>query len=333
MKNLLTACLLALLLHTTATAQSTTNPDEQPEFDGVKIVGEKEVSAKIAVTKIPEEYAAFESAGFAKYTSAFGVHIFGTADARDEKLIHAANIIAEYHDNDRNGVPDNMWLLTNMLSRNATILMPRTNAGFGDIDRSKLRSTGHRTQGLWDEESRPGFVNEDGSVNQDVQQDAALEEIWHLFCSAGYSKAYPKAFDPTEDANSKLNNCMDKARGGHFTEIPEGGPKKGYPAEAIYYYTDETCSYRCMAVEYMYWSTTSLLDVQEFNYLNRRGDTNGEWDAYNPQRMRELDPCMTDLLTNAKYRIPTEIPDGRYVPAATPTIKVSLIEVEQRRRR
>lgn len=256
------------------------------------------------------------------------MHVFGTPDARDEKVLHAAKIIAEYLDNDRDGVPDNVWVLSSMLSRKATITMPRTQGGFRELDRSQWRRLGHRTQGLWDEESRPGFVNEDGSINREVRQDAALEEIFHLICDTGYSKAYPEAFDPVP--GTALSDCMDIARGGHFTEVLKDGLKKGYPAEAIYYYDDETCNYDCMAVEYMYWGTTSLLDVQEFSYLNRprSGEgQNGEWDAYTPELMRTLDPCLTVLLTDPQYKIPTKVPDGRYTPSATPTITVPLIAV------
>ncbi len=326
MKNLLTGCLMAVVIPTAAMAQSETKSGEADPFDGATIVGEKEVTAAIAVTKIPEAYAGFEKGGFSKYASAFGVHVFGTPDARDEKVLHAAKVIAEYLDNDRDGVPDNMWLLSNIISRNATITMPRTGDGMQGMDRSQWRGLGHRTQLLWDEESRPGFINEDGSINREVRQDAALEEIFHLICDTGYSKAYPEAFNPVP--GTALSDCMDIARRGHFTEVPKDGPKKGYPAEAIFYYDDETCDYDCMAVEYMYWGTTSLLDVQEFNYLNRRGEgQNSEWDAYTPELMRTLDACLTALLTDPQYKIPTKAPDGRYAPSATPTITVPLIAV------
>jgi hypothetical protein len=328
MKKVIAMLLVAVLMVAASCGQSQSKNDEADPFDGAKIVGKKEVTAAIAVTKIPEAYAGFEKGGFAKYAGAFGVHVFGTADARDEKVLHAAKVIAEYLDNDRDGVPDNMWLLSNMISRNATITMPRTQDGFGELDRSQWRGLGHRTQGLWDEESRPGFVNEDGSINREVLQDAALEEIFHLICDTGYSKAYPEAFAP--EPGTALAECMDIARAGHFTEVPKDGPKAGYPEEAWYHYDDETCDYGCMAVEYMYWGMTSILGVQEFNYLNRPAGGEGpsrEWEAYTPELMRAMDPCLTDLLTDPKYKLPTKAPDGRYTPSATPKITVPLIAV------
>ena len=166
-------------------------------------------------------------------------------------------------------------------------------------------------------------------VNREVAQDAALEEIWHLLCDAGWGVAYPDTFAPVP--GSAIGNCMDKARGGRFMEIPTGGPKAGYPEEAWYHYDDETCDYGCMAVEYMYWGTTSILGTQEFNYLNRPASGEGpsrEWGAYTPELMRTLDPCLYGLLTDPRYKIATTAPEGRYSPSAKPTIAVPLIAVD-----
>jgi len=93
------------------------------------------------------------------------------------------------------------------------------------------------------------------------------------------------------------------------------------------------CSCSCMITEYLYWGMTSLLDVQEFNYLNRPESGEGEsseWGAYTPELMQTLDSCLTGLLTDPKYKMPTKAPDGRYAPSATPTITVPIIDVEQR---
>ena len=54
------------------------------------------MTAEIRITDIPEDLAPFKEGGFSKYVSVFGVHIFATPDARDEKLLHAAKVMAEY---------------------------------------------------------------------------------------------------------------------------------------------------------------------------------------------------------------------------------------------
>ena len=329
MKTLLTLSVVSLLMSDTSMAQSQSRGDEADLFVGERIVGEKKVTADINITEIPKNLAPFKEGGFSKYVSVFGVHIFATPDARDEKLLHAAKVMAEYLDNDSDGVPDNMLVLSHLVSRNAYIVFPRTEEELEKMDYRVWRNAGfHAGQLLWDEETRPGFLK-DGVVNREVAQDAALEEIWHLLCDAGWGVAYPDTFAPVP--GSAIGNCMDKARGGRFMEIPTGGPKAGYPEEAWYHYDDETCDYGCMAVEYMYWGTTSILGSQEFNYLNRPASGEGpsrEWGAYTPELMRTLDPCLYGLLTDPRYKIATTAPEGRYSPSAKPTIAVPLIAVD-----
>jgi hypothetical protein len=311
-------------------AKNQSQGDETGLFGGEKIVGEKKVTADIDITEIPETLAPFKKGGFSKYVRVFGVHIFATPDARDEKLLHAAKVMAEYLDNDSDGVPDNMLVLSHLVSRNAYLVFPRTEEELRTMDHSLWRDAGfHAGQLLWDEETRPGFLK-DGVVNREVLQDAALEEIWHLLCDAGWSVAYPDTFAP--EPGSAIANCMDIARGGHFTEVPTGGPKVGYPEEAWYHYDDVTCDYGCMIVEYMYWGTTSILGTQEFNYLNRPASGDGpsrEWGAYTPELMRTMDPCLHGLLTDPQYKIAKKAPEGRYSPSAKPTITVPLIAVDE----
>ena len=49
---------------------------------------------------------------------------------------------------------------------------------------------------------------------------------------------------------------MDTARGGKFTSVPAS-----YPASAWYTYNDSTCTYTCMAVEYIYWAIRSAAQM------------------------------------------------------------------------
>ena len=299
-------------------------------FAAREVVGEKKVTAALAVTKTPEEFAAFDEAGLTKYVSVFGVHVYATADSPGEKILHAAKVVAEYIDNDEDGMPDNLFMLSNMISNDAAVVMTGPDSSLRDIERKLRDHPRYRyTLSLGSNEARPGFINEDGSVNRAVEQDGALEEVWHLFCDAGFGLAYPEIFG--RRAGTAVANCMDAARGGKFAEVPTDGPKKGYPAKAWYYYDDAGCSYSCMLTEYLYWGTTSLLGVQEFNRANRPASgegESGEWGAYTPELMRSLDPCLTGLLTNPAYKIPAKTPDGRYAPSAFPTVTVPLLKVQ-----
>ena len=95
-----------------------------------------------------------------------------------------------------------------------------------------------------------------------TSEDKLSEEILHPITHYGYANAYPEVFGTRP--GSILAKCMDAARGEYFEQVPQGGPKSGYPAEAWYHYTDETCDYGCMVTEYIYWALTSILGTQDF---------------------------------------------------------------------
>ena len=80
--------------------------------------GEDVVSSSCIYESIPASNVIFssdskmsfstaKSAGFTKGISVFGVNILATTGVSEEKLIHAANIMAELIDNDENGEVDN----------------------------------------------------------------------------------------------------------------------------------------------------------------------------------------------------------------------------------
>ena len=52
-----------------------------------------------------------KSAGFTKGISVFGINILATTGVSEDKLIHAANVMAELIDNDENGEVDNSCVL------------------------------------------------------------------------------------------------------------------------------------------------------------------------------------------------------------------------------
>ena len=44
---------------------------------------------------------------FSKHINIFGVKILATEETNDQKVNHAANVLAQYIDNDEDGIPDN----------------------------------------------------------------------------------------------------------------------------------------------------------------------------------------------------------------------------------
>ena len=230
--------------------------------------------------------------GFNRKVVVFGIDLYAVPAVADLKLLHAANVMAQYLDNNEDGTVDNVLVLDHMLANKAFLVLWKQEDDL-DFDPPQDRLG----QDLGNDETFPMFVAE----GKTGPFDASLEEVLHLVNYAGHSFAYPKVFGL--NPGSELANAMDIARGGQFFNIPDP-----YPADAWYSYDDETCEYDCQSIEYLYWALSSLLGAQE-NRLNVIGH---EW-KLNTHALVELkDPAIYTLLTNPGYRLPTKLPDGSY---------------------
>ncbi|MDN5213139.1 hypothetical protein QQ020_13815 [Fulvivirgaceae bacterium BMA12] len=231
--------------------------------------------------------------GFNRKVEVFGISIYAVATVEDVKLLHAANLMAQYLDNNEDGVVDNPKVLAAMKDNKAFLVMWKKES---DLDNLEPPS-GAEGQDLGNDETVPGFV----SGGKAGQFDAALEEVWHIITHAGYASAYPDVFG--ESAGTSLSNAMDIARGGNFTTIPNP-----YPSGAWYTYDDATCDYNCMVTEYIYWAMTSILGAQE----NRLNEISQEWDLNTEALVQSTDVAIYQLLTDSQYKFPTVLPDGTY---------------------
>ncbi|MEM7656838.1 MAG: hypothetical protein AAF399_11970 [Bacteroidota bacterium] len=234
---------------------------------------------------------AHRDAGFRKTNrkvEVFGIPIYAYAEVEDEKLLHAANIMAQYLDNDEDGEVDHPFLLETLLAHDAALFMWKTE--------NQIRLN---AQDLGADETVPEW-------HQNGQQgrfDASLEEVWHVITHSGYAKAFPEVFG--EEPGTAIAEAMDIARGGQFLSIPEP-----YPDDAWYSYDDKTCDYGCMVTEYHYWALTSLLGGQAM----REAEISQEWRLHTPDVLQQKDSAVVALLRNPTYRFPTVLPDGKYRP-------------------
>lgn len=221
----------------------------------------------------------------------FGIDIYAKARVKDTNLLHAANVMAQYLDNDEDGEVDDPRVLEAMLDNGAYLVMWKKR-----IDLLFSFPAGRTGQDLGNDETHPEWhADKSGAF------DATLEEVWHIITHAGYASAYPEVFG--EQSGTELAKAMDLARGGQFTKVP-----KPYPADAWYTYDDATCNYACMSTEYFYWAMTSMLGAQE----NRMEEIGHEWRLNTRDKVQTEDPAIFALLTSSIYRLPTVLPDGTY---------------------
>jgi hypothetical protein len=234
---------------------------------------------------------------FTKQVEVFGLHIYATNTTADDKLLHAANILAEYIDNDEDGVPDNPKIMEALVDGQGAIVMRRAEG-------ERPAGPRPRGQGLYDEETIP-------DARAQGRFDASLEEILHVVSDVGWAGAYPDVFG--REPGTGISNALDRARGGRFTEVPEQ-----YPDDAWFTYDDKTCDYDCQNSEYIYWVLTSILGAQDFP--GRYEQIRDEWRLNTREKVQQGDPAAYALFTDPKYKLPTVLPDGTY-SAGTFTIQ------------
>lgn len=220
-----------------------------------------------------------------------GVDIYAVAGVTDTNLLHTANLLAQYLDNNEDGTVDDQKVLDAMLGIKAFIVLWKKESDL-NIDPPSDREG----QDLGNDETHPEW-----HTNKSGEFDAAIEEVWHIVTHAGYASAYPEVFG--EGIGTTLADAMDIARGGQFTTIPTT-----YPETAWYTYDDETCDYSCMSTEYIYWAMTSILGAQE----NRLNEIGHEWKLNTKAKVESGDENVYQLLTSSEFNLPTVLPDGTY---------------------
>ena len=234
--------------------------------------------------------------GFKKFNRkvvVFGIPIYAVKKVEDSKLLHAANVLAQYLDNNEDSIVDNLQVLDAMLSNNAFLFLWKKSSDVNKVN----PPDGYEGQDLGNDETVPDW-HKNGHTGR---FDATIEEVWHLVTHTGYASAYPNIFGEMD--GTSLCNAMDIARGGKFTTIPNP-----YPQSAWYTYDDKSCDYSCMAAEYIYWAMSSILGAQE----NRLDEIEQEWKLNTLNLVQNNDSTIFNLLSDPQYHFPTNLPDGTY---------------------
>jgi len=250
---------------------------------------------------------------FTKHVEVFGIHIYATAASPNEKLLHAANVLARYLDSDEDGVADNQLVVDALVEKKAVLIMTKDSGREWQSIHADLHYV------------FPDGVYHDCFANESIPNaietgrfDGLWEEVLHLLTRHGWGNVYPSVFAPVP--GTKVALAVDRARGGHFEQIPDR-----YPEGSWYNYYDESCGYGCQIDEYIYWALTSILGGQ--NLSGRADSVNREWSLNTKEKVRERDPAIYALLTDPQYKFPTVLPDGNYRDTTFPIEKI-LFEIK-----
>ena len=259
------------------------------------------------------------------YVDVFGMYVIASERASVEYVEHTAHVLAQYIDNDEDGVPDDMNVLRELVENNYVVpvwdMKAREeffgkNRGTPCEDDISMAASMYYDEDTW---AFGGIEKSNAENGVPGGWDGNLEEVWHVV-SNGWYRAYPEYFGDGGDSDathtsSKLTTAMDTARGGHFQETP-----RSYPKSAWYAYDDESCTYGCQIHEYFYWilmTNIGALDpalTDKCVYIDAMGlpIINDEWGICTREELEQKDVLAFELFNNYGFNLPTAIPDGSY---------------------
>ena len=251
------------------------------------------------------------------FINVFGIYVVSTSSIPEVYQQHTANVLAQYIDNDADGVPDDEKIIANLRDRLAVFpiwtpeLREKVFSEPCDVHTaaSMYRGNSDDDSDAW---ALNGGITSTNNINtrSGVNWDTNLEEVWHLISSA-YYQVYPEYFADGRDCESctgeysKLTDALDAARGGRFFEAPSK-----YPEGAWYTYD---IPYVGQAHEYMYWILMANFNALDPSITTYCENVYAEWrGGCNKEELKQKDVLAYDLLNNYGFKIPTVIPDGNY---------------------
>ncbi len=215
---------------------------------------------------------------FTQKAEVFGaVTLCATADVPQAKLTHAANVTAEWLDNDGDGAADEARLIETLKAQHPVLLM--SESGFSD---SQWRDM---------EDDLGAIVGQDLQANETNpaggRRDASQEEIHHLILNAGWAPMLPQVF--RDQPGSVLYGEWQQAE-----------------AQGNYAYDDPTCDAACKVTEFFYLATAA--------YLGSDADLfSDEMRLMSRDALRTALPRTVEVMEATDYRYPTDHwPTGRY---------------------
>ncbi|MGF1749618.1 hypothetical protein [Vibrio cionasavignyae] len=206
------------------------------------------------------------------------VTICATENVESSKIKHAANVTAQWLDNNEDGSVDEPALLSHLRQNHATLIMTRSG-----LSEAAFESLSPYLEYIVGQDLSADETNPKSS------RDASQEEIHHLIVNAGWQWYLPLVFSDSENQQSLLRKQWQLA------------DEKG-----LYRYNDPTCDSACKTVEFFYLGTAA--------YLGSAADLQSdEMGIKNKQALREELPGLVKIFESELYHYPIfKWPDGHY---------------------
>ncbi|CAE7189904.1 Psma1 [Symbiodinium necroappetens] len=197
----------------------------------------------------------------------FGVLVAASPGVAPETLRHAASVLAEFLDQDQDGVADVPEVTRQLQEHQALILILADEdeylAGAGAVEgleSNVIKNDNPR----WNCSVRDVFVFSElfqTETGQTDGEDAAWEELLHLITHVGYGCAFPErwGFHEHEEAEGRASSELSRALDAALGSCPASytGRQGEKRADCHYFYEDPSCFYPWLVNEYLFqvWRT------------------------------------------------------------------------------
>lgn len=205
------------------------------------------------------------------------IAICATSDISQEKLAHAANVAAEWLDNDGDGEVDEPRIVTAMQTSRPFVIMTPSGPSAAVMAALSPTFASRVGQDLHASETNPG----------NGQRDASQEEVLHAIQNGGWAIAFPDVWGDQPGA-TLYQEWQAAEAAGHYA------------------YDDPTCNAACKVTEYTYVAAAS--------YLGSTKDLeSNEIRLHTRDALREGVPGTVAVFESTDYRFATDHwPTGQY---------------------
>jgi hypothetical protein len=242
---------------------------------------------------------------FPESVEVFGIPVMRTAAASRAALLHTANLLAGYLDNDYDGVVDDTTMYAEFINGDKGIVV-FANSADETVINAALGSWKARTTSVYENEMN-NFQGDSVGGNRDVTLERLLR---YFIIKQGFSVAYSDTLG--YERPTTLTVAMDNARGG----FQAGGlPSYNYPPFA--WYTDPTgLNYENLTYEYLYYALSTYAGSNTW----RDADIQNVWQPASPADLLLADSIIIGIIESGDYVFPTTEPVLDYWDSVTNNI-------------
>lgn len=263
----------------------------------------------------PNIFSTYENLKYTlrKHIDVFGIPVLAAPGVTDDYVLHVANILSGFIDNNYDGIADDANVMTQFADGLTGIVIyldnnQKTNlAGtFGNfVDRTVSITSDN--------------INLGGDANNNLRDYTLQVCLQELLIEKGYTVAYA---DLDYNRPTILTNAMDTARGGF-----QAGGLPGYNYPPFAWYTEQSgLDYQNLTYFYLYL----LVSAYAGSLSWRAGELSPDWQLATQQQLLDTDDAGVALLENPTWTLPLSEPVLDYWTAVTnnvgPTVRDLILQ-------